>query len=107
MTLQRLTRLTAVDGLDALNVLGGLQLAEAPRMTDLPSMPALVELSGDLVLDQNLRLGRLGGISALRVIDGAAQITDNPWLRSAEINALLDGLNGPPAGGTTLSGNGP
>lgn len=107
LTLQRLTRLHTVGGLDALSALGGLRLAEAPRMTDLPSMPALVQLDGDLVLDQNLRLGRLGGLGALRVLNGAARITDNPWLRSAEINALLNQLNGPPTGGLSLSGNAP
>lgn len=64
-------------------------------------------LEGDLVVDGNLRLAWPGGLGALRVVNGALQITDNPRLRSAEIASLVDGLNGQSSGGQTVSGNAP
>ncbi len=95
-----------VTSLQRLRRVGCLSFADNDRLEALPALPGLETLEGDLLLDHNLGLEQLSGLSGLREVGGALQITGNRSLSLDEINALLDGLNGPPAGGTTLSGDG-
>lgn len=99
-------RFTGEAELDQLRALGGLRLLDNDRLVALPAFPALSAIEGELRLHRNLRLTALDGLSAVRWVGGALEITDNRSLDLDEIDALMSALDAPPAGGSTLSGNG-
>jgi hypothetical protein len=108
-----LTTLTGLDAVEAIT--SSLYIRNNPALLDVNGLGAVTHIGGSfarvpivpiLVIDANLVLASLAGLSALTGVDQIIEITDNPALLTCDAHALVDQLTAPPVW-ATIDGNKP
>lgn len=102
--LSDLDGLLSVRGADRLESIGALHLHKLHKLEDLDGFPNLRTL-GELSITDNAALRSLSGFAQLQKIDGRLDITRNPRLPRAAIDAFLARIE--VTGEVTIAGNAP
>lgn len=105
LQLSDLASLQSIPGFGALTSTGALHI-ERTGMSTLADLPLLATIDDELDIDANPVLSSISGLGALALIGGPAQVTNNPALSTALVDAWLAGI--PTIGGPiTVEGNAP